>query len=362
MMSATDLIEPALRVAKRHALSPIEAAERGLLPDAVIRLGIRALCTERLREERRGGSEAVHARFRALLDTLRRGPIAVHTEEANQQHYELPPRFFEIVLGPNRKYSSCYYPDGVERLEDAELAMLRETVDFAQIRDGENVLELGFGWGSLTLYMARRFPNATFTCVSNSAPQRIYVTEKLRALGLSNVTLVTADVNTLSLPEGAFDRCVSVEMLEHVRNHAAVFARIATWLVPGGGACFHVFCHRELAYPFEPTGEGDFMARHFFTGGIMPSADLFARFQRDLVLEDERRFSGTHYAKTAEAWLARHDAARAEIRDIFARVYGGDADLWDQRWRIFFMSCAELFGYDGGDEWMVVHQRFTKRP
>ena len=361
MINATELIEPALRLAKRHALSPIEAAERALLPDAVIRIGIRALCTERLRHERRGGSEATHARFRELLAGLRGGPIAVHTDAANQQHYELPPRFFELVLGPHRKYSSCYFPEGVTTLAAAEEAMLRETVEFAGIRDGERVLELGFGWGSLTLFMAARFPNARFTCVSNSAPQRLYVTEKLRALGLTNVTLLTADVNTLDLPAGEFDRCVSVEMLEHVRNHQAVFARIACWLRPGGGACFHVFCHRELAYPFEPEGEGDFMARHFFTGGIMPSADLFARFQQDLVLEDERRFSGTHYAKTAEAWLARHDAARTEIRALFEGVYGKDAALWDQRWRIFFLSCAELFGYDQGNEWMVVHQRFTRR-
>lgn len=361
MMNSTTLIEPALQLARRHALSPIEAAERGLLPDRLVRMGIRALCRDRLQRERRGGSEAVHARFRELLATMRSGPIAVHTEAANEQHYELPPRFFELVLGPQRKYSSCYYPDGVESLADAEEAMLAETVEFAGIRDGDDVLELGFGWGSLTLYMARRFPDARFTCVSNSAPQRLYVTEKLRELGLENVTLLTADVNDLSLEDASFDRCVSVEMLEHVRNHEALFARIARWLRAEGEACFHVFCHRELAYPYEPDGEGDFMARHFFTGGIMPSADLFMRFQRDLVLLDERRFSGIHYAKTSEAWLARHDAARDEIRAIFADVYGADAALWDQRWRIFFMSCAELFGYDDGDEWMVVHQRFAKR-
>lgn len=209
--------------------------------------------------------------------------------------------------------------------------------------------------------MAARFPNARFTCVSNSAPQRLYVTEKLRELGLTNVTLLTADVNTLDLPEGAFDRCVSVEMLEHVRNHQAVFARIARWLRPRGGACFHVFCHRELAYPFEPEGEGDFMARHFFTGGIMPSADLFARFQQDLVLEDERRFSGTHSPRPAEAWLARHDAARTEIRALFEACTARTQRSGTSAGASSSCPARSSSAQDQGNEWMVVHQRFTRR-
>lgn len=356
------VLAPLRTFALRHALTPIAAAERGVLPDAVIRAGIRALCKERLRTERLGGEEAVAARKRALLASLAASPIATHVEDANRQHYELPPRFFELVLGPRLKYSSAYFPTGNETLAEAEEAMLEATARFAGVRDGERILELGFGWGSLTLFLAARFPNAHITAVSNSAPQKAHVTARAKALGLGNITLVTADVNTFALGKESFDRVVSVEMLEHVRNHGALFARIADALRPGGEACFHVFCHRELTYTFEPTSDDDFMARHFFTGGIMPGADLFLRYAKDLVIEDELRYSGAHYAKTAEAWLARHDASRAEIRTLFRDVYGDDAPLWDQRFRIFFMSCAELFGYAGGDEWLVLHQRFRKRP
>ena len=343
--------------------------ERGLVPDALTRAGIRSLLRKRLASEaQRAGRDAAawEAEFARAMSA---SEVALHVDAANQQHYEVPAEFYEAVLGPHLKYSSCLYERPGATLEDAERAMLGLTLSRAQIRDGERVLELGCGWGSLTLATAARFPNTHVTAVSNSVSQRAFIERRARERGMGNVRIVTADVNRFDpaavAPEGfgpPYDRVVSVEMFEHVRNWRELLRRAAGWLTPEGTAFLHVFCHRVHAYPFEIDGDADWMARHFFTGGLMPSFDLLQRFDDDLAVVQRWRVDGTHYQRTSEDWLANldrnRDAALAALRD----VHGDDAATWVRRWRVFFMACAELFGYGGGDEWFVGHYLLQKTP
>ena len=341
-------------------MSLIDLCERGLVPDALIRLGIRRLCAQRLRDEGAGDPEAADRRFRALLDELRRSPIAIETAAANEQHYELPTRFFELCLGRRLKYSSAYYPNGNETLGDAEEAMLALYGERAGLADGQRILELGCGWGSLTLWMAERFPAARITGVSNSRTQREHILAQAARRGLGNVEIITCDVNRLELPEGEFDRVVSIEMFEHMRNYRHLLARVSRWLKPEGRLFVHIFAHRHLMYPFETDGDGNWMGRRFFTGGLMPSADTLLHFQDDLVLEQRWLLSGTHYQRTANHWLRNQDHHREEVMAVLTEAYGAtEAALWYQRWRMFWMACAELFGYSGGDEWLVAHYRFS---
>ena len=343
-------------------MSLIDLCERGLVPDALTRLGIRRLCAQRLREEHDGDAVAAWSRFRELLDGLRSSPLAIETDAANRQHYEVPARFFELCLGKRLKYSSCYYPTGRETLDQAEEAMLALYGERAELADGMRILELGCGWGSLTLWMAERFPNARILGVSNSASQREHILGQCAKRGLNNVEILTRDVNVLDLGERRFDRVVSVEMFEHVRNYRVLFERIAGWLDPGGKLFCHIFCHRELMYPFETEGEDNWMGRYFFTGGLMPAADTFLHFQEHLRLEEQWRLSGTHYERTSNHWLENQDRHADEILRLFEDVYGkAEAKVWAQRWRMFWMACAELFGYAGGNEWLVAHYRFQKR-
>jgi cyclopropane-fatty-acyl-phospholipid synthase len=335
-------------------------AEYGWVPDALIRLGVRRLCAQRLREESAGEPVAAWARFTRRVEELRSSPVAIHTDAANQQHYELPARFFELCLGQRLKYSGCLFTRGDESLDDAEEAMLALYGERAQLADGQDILELGCGWGSLTLWMAEHFPQSRITAVSNSRRQLKFIEARCRSAGLSNVRVITCDVNRLELQLAQFDRVVSVEMFEHVRNHASLLHGIASWLRPGGKLFVHIFCHRELLYPFETDGADDWMGRHFFTGGLMPSADMLLWFQDDLRIERQWRLSGTHYAKTANAWLANQDAHRAEVLAVLRKAYGDAAPIWCQRWRMFWMACAGLFGYRGGNEWLIGHYRFSK--
>lgn len=337
------------------------AAERGLLPDPLLRWGIRRMCAQRLHAEKSGGASAQAARFQVRLAQLRATEVALHTDAANLQHYELPPEFFVHCLGPRLKYSSAYYPRGTETLAEAEEAMLELYGLRAQLVDGQDVLELGCGWGSLTLWMAQRYPNSRIWAVSNSQPQREHIEGRCRELGLHNVTVMTRDVNALELPAAAFDRCVSIEMFEHMRNYDTLLARIACWLRPQGRLFVHIFAHRTLMYPFETVGEDNWLGRHFFTGGLMPATDTLLWFQRDLQVEQHWQLDGTHYQRTANHWLQNQDRNRSEVMAVLAGFYGEHARLWFQRWRMFWMACAETFGYDRGQEWVVAHYCLTQR-
>ncbi|MEJ5233921.1 MAG: cyclopropane-fatty-acyl-phospholipid synthase family protein [Geminicoccaceae bacterium] len=332
----------------------IELAESGVLPDPMIRIGIRRMLRRRLEEEAAAAAE--RARWRAGLASA---PVTIHADAANAQHYEVPTAFFERVLGPRLKYSACLWPEGVGSLAEAEEAMLALTTERAEIAHGQRILELGCGWGSLCLYLAERFPTARITALSNSRTQRAFIERRARERSLANLEVVTTDVAAFDTAE-RFDRIVSVEMFEHVRNHRELFRRIGRWLRPGGKLFVHVFAHRIYAYPFEDEGPATWMARHFFTGGLMPSLDLLPEAARDVLeLEESWTVDGTHYQKTLEAWLAEQDAARAELLPLFTATYGAkDARLWFQRWRIFFMACAELFGFRDGTEWLVAHYRW----
>ncbi|MCB1054344.1 MAG: class I SAM-dependent methyltransferase [Acidobacteria bacterium] len=335
--------------------------ERGVVPDAVVRLGIRRLLASRLEQGYEKDPEARRESVAALLREMAASPLAVLPEKANEQHYEVPAEFFLEVLGRHLKYSSCLYPEGVERLDDAEAAMLALTCDRAALEDGQDVLELGCGWGSLSLWMAERYPRSRVVSVSNSASQRAFIEARAAERGLGNLEVITSDINDFDI-DRCFDRVVSVEMFEHLRNWPELFRRIEGWLQPDGRLFFHVFCHRDHAYLFETEGAGNWMGRYFFTGGMMPSDSLPLYCQESLLLERHWRVSGTHYQRTSRAWLDNLDARRGRVEEIFAGVYGAaEARRWIQRWRLFFMACEELFGYRGGNEWWVAHYRFRPR-
>ncbi len=342
--------------------------DRGTLPDPVLRAVIRRLLGKRRAAITAGSVEDRSRRKRALVRELAEAPLAIHTDEANEQHYEVPTELFELMLGRHLKYSSGYWPNGVSTLDQAEEAMLRLSCDRAQLVDGQDVLELGCGWGSLTLWMAARYPASRITAVSNSATQREHIEKQAQARGLDNVTVLTCDVNRLGVEAyaevvtpGAFDRVVSIEMFEHVRNHRVLTERIATWLRPGGSLFVHVFAHRSDPYPFDTGGSGDWMARHFFTGGLMPSDDLLLHSVHHLALDDHWVLSGTHYARTLGAWLDRLDAQRDRAVHLLSETYGpAAASAWFHRWRVFDIACEELFAFDGGDEWHVSHYRFIR--
>ena len=339
----------------------LRQAERGALPDPLVRWGIRRLLAQRLQQEHRGGVEAQAERYRSLLAEMDAAPIAPRAEIANEQHYEVPPELFHAVLGPRLKYSGCLWRHGTDDLADAEAAMLELTCRRADLQDGQRILELGCGWGSLSLWMAEHFPNARIEAVSNSQAQRRFIESRRDAAGATNLTVRTADINTF-VPESApFDRVVSVEMFEHMRNWRELMRRIHEWLQPGGRFFAHVFCHARLPYRFIATDETDWMARHFFTEGLMPADDLFLWFQDHLQIEERWRVNGRHYARTQDAWLARLDASREALLPLLRQTYGdGEEERWFQRWRLFFLACSELFGYRGGNEWYVGHFRMSR--
>jgi cyclopropane-fatty-acyl-phospholipid synthase len=339
----------------------IRWVEQGVVPDGVTRGGIRALLRQRLATLPSGDCAAAADHTRAFIAMMDASPIAEVPELANAQHYELPPEFFAEVLGPRRKYSSCHWPEGVESLAQAEEQSLRLTAERAGIADGMEVLELGCGWGALSLYLAERFPNCRVTAVSNSNGQRRFIQGEAERRGITNLTLITADMNVFAAP-GQYDRIVSLEMFEHMRNHRALFGRIQNWLKPGGRFFMHIFCHRAHPYVFESQGPSDWMSQYFFSGGIMPSDDLPLHFQDHLKLLDRWRWDGRHYERTLNAWLAQMDAARPRVWPILEQTYGVDqAATWWMRWRLFFMACAELFGYRDGQEWWVSHYLFERR-
>jgi cyclopropane-fatty-acyl-phospholipid synthase len=335
--------------------------EKNLLPDWLIRLGIRRLLAQRIREETRATPAAQQAQLLAYVADLRTRPIAEDTRAANEQHYEVPTPFYQYCLGRRLKYSGCLYPAGTETLDQAEEAMLALYAERARLTDGHAILELGCGWGSFSLYLAEKFPRSQITGVSNSKTQKEFIDAQARTRGLGNLQIITCDMNVFVPPADQYDRVVSIEMFEHMKNYQRLLANVARALKPGGLLFVHIFTHHRFAYHFVARDESDWMARYFFTGGQMPSHDLLTYFQDDLKLVEDWKVNGAHYQKTAEHWLQNMDRHKAEILPLFTRTYGPDqAVKWWVYWRVFYMSCAELWGYRGGAEWLVSHYLFQR--
>jgi len=333
--------------------------EKNALPDWLVRVGIRRLLAQRIRQETTG--EDPKLRLKAYVHDLKHRPIAEDTRAANEEHYEVPTAFFQKCLGKRLKYSGCFFPRGDESLDRAEEAMLELYVERGRIADGQEILELGCGWGSFSLYVAERFPGARITGVSNSRTQKQYIDSEAQRRGLRNLSIMTCDMNTFDAEAGRFDRVVSIEMFEHMKNYQALMAGVARWLKPGGLLFVHIFTHRRFAYHFVARDQTDWMARYFFTGGQMPSHELLMQFQERLSLVSDWTVSGTHYQRTAEEWLRNMDRHRKEILPLFSETYGAKNALkWWAYWRVFFMSCAELWGYEGGEEWIVSHYLFGR--
>lgn len=334
-----------------------QLVETGLVPDAVIRGGIRRLVAERRsRISNLNGKD-----LDVFIDMMNASVVAPVPHIANKQHYEVPAAFFEQVLGRHRKYSCCYWGDHATSLDQAETAALAISCRRAKLEDGMKILELGCGWGSLSLWLADKYPNSTITSVSNSSSQKAYIDMQAASRGLSNLHVITADMNDFNT-EGQFDRVMSIEMFEHMRNYGVLFERISRWLRDDGLFFMHIFCHRRAPYEFLDQGPSDWMTRYFFSGGIMPCGDLPARFQRHLQLEEQWRWSGLQYQLTAEAWLKNLDANRSQVYPIIKATYGPDqARSWRSRWRIFFLAVSEMFGIDGGKEWGVGHYLLSPR-
>jgi cyclopropane-fatty-acyl-phospholipid synthase len=337
----------------------LSLTDRGVIPDGLIRHGIRHFVRQRLQEISCKDGQDLALRKGTFIDAMARSTIAHHPEKANSQHYEIPTEFFQRVLGPHLKYSSAFWPQGVEVLAEAEEIGLRETGVHADLRDGQSILELGCGWGSLTLWMAAHYPQSHITAVSNSHSQKAYIESQACERGLHNIRVLTRDMNEFDIQPGQFDRVVSVEMFEHMRNWQHLFGRVHQWLKTDGRFFLHIFVHRNVPYAFEVRDASDWMSEHFFSGGMMPSDDLPLVIQSPLRLVQRWRWDGTHYEKTANAWLARMDAQREVLWPLFVQTYGSsNAQNWWMRWRVFFMACAELFGYREGQEWWVSHYLF----
>lgn len=335
--------------------------EKNKVPDFLIRQGIRKLLTQRLQDENKGGPEAQQNHLMELIEELKKSDIAVNTKDANEQHYELPTAFYQYCLGKHLKYSSGFWKPGITDLDTSERDMLQLTCERAELMDGQEVLELGCGWGSLSLYMAANYPRSKFTVVSNSKTQKTYIDEQSAKRGITNLTVITADINVFTI-DSTFDRIVSVEMFEHMRNYQKLLKKVSLLLKEKGKLFIHIFTHKEYSYKFEVIDESDWMSKYFFTGGIMPSDHLLLYFNDHVTIEKHWHVNGMHYSKTAEAWLQNMDKHKKEIMPLFEDTYGHEKALkWWVYWRIFYMACAELWGYNNGDEWMVSHYLFHKK-
>jgi len=344
-------------------ISGIDLAERGLAPDTLIRAGIKRLLRDRIKECEGKSVENSWDLSCRFFDAMDKAPLALHTPDANTQHYEVPTEFYELCLGGRKKYSSCYFPTGRETLDEAEEIMLAKTCERAALQDGQDVLELGCGWGSLSLWMAEKYPKSKITAVSNSRTQREFIEKVANAKGFKNLTVITCDMNDFAI-DRTFDRVVSVEMFEHMRNWRLLFQKVSNWLKPDGKLFFHIFVHRFYTYPFETEGDDNWMGRHFFTGGIMPAFDLPLRFQEHLKIDSQWLVDGQHYGQTAEWWLKNLDRNRHKALAVFEknpRPDGASSVVMLNRWRIFFMACAELWNFENGREWCVGHYLFSRR-
>ncbi len=332
---------------------------RGLLPDFLIRTGIRKLLKERLKAIEPHEQTLIEAK-KKFVTMMKSSPLAIQTRDANEQHYEVPTEFYMFALGPNLKYSCAYFEEG-DTLEAAEIKMLERTVAMAQIRPGDKVLELGCGWGSLTLFIAQKFPTCQITAISNSSTQKSFIDQKAKEKGLKNIRIITADINHFASNE-KFDRVVSVEMFEHMRNYEILLSRISNWLLEKGTLFVHIFVHHSTPYLFEVKDDSDWMSKYFFSGGMMPSDDIFTFFQEKFSVKEHVRYNGTHYSKTSEEWLKNTDRNKDKIMNIFRNHYGTkDALKWFEYWRIFFMACSELWKFDEGKEWFVSHYLLEKK-
>jgi cyclopropane-fatty-acyl-phospholipid synthase len=334
--------------------------EKNLIPDFLLRKGIRKLLAQRLKGEDGGSEEKNREKLNALIEELKASPIAVNTSDANEQHYEVPTAFYRYCLGKHLKYSSGLWKEGVNDLDTSEHDMLQLTCERAKLEPGQDVLELGCGWGSLSLFMASRYPESRFTVISNSRTQKIYIDEQAVRRDLTNLEVITADMNTFQINK-QFDRVVSVEMFEHMRNYELLLKKIGGWMKPDARLFVHIFTHSTLAYKFEVKDDTDWMSKYFFSGGIMPSNSLLLHFSKDVICEQQWIVNGLHYHKTSEAWLRNMDNHKNEIRPLFEATYGKQQALkWWVYWRIFYMSCSELWGYNKGEEWMVCHYLFKR--
>jgi cyclopropane-fatty-acyl-phospholipid synthase len=339
----------------------LKLVEQGVVPKPLLRHGIRRLLKDRLREQEALYAGDAEAGLRAWVDGMRSAPIAPVPEKANEQHYELPPEFFRLVLGPRLKYSSALYVEDRFTLAEAEEAMLATCCERARLANGQRVLELGCGWGSMTLWMAEQYPESSILGVSNSALQREHILSEARRRDLGNVDVVTCDMNDFDT-DGGFDRVVSIEMFEHMRNWEKLLERVAGWLKPDGLVFLHYFAHRDYAYPFEVKDDSDWMSRYFFTGGMMPCSDLVRRVDSPFETAESWIVPGQHYARTSEDWVANLERNKRAVLDVFRACYGpADARTWYHRWRVFFLACAELFGYGRGSEWVVAHHLLRPR-
>ena len=338
----------------------LNLAERGWLPDAVVRFGIRRLLKARLQQQKALAQEN-RAAIPSFYERLRSEPIAVQTQDANRQHYEMPAAMFRYILGHRMKYSCALFPTGTESLDQAEDAMLALTCARARLEDGMTILELGCGWGSLSLWMAEHYPNSRIVAVSNSASQREFIEQEAARRNLKQLRVITSNVIDFD-PLEQFDRIVSVEMFEHMRNYALLLERVSQWLTSTGKLFVHIFCHCEFGYLFEESRGTDWMAKHFFSGGMMPSVDIFSYFQDHCTVTEQWTVNGNHYAETCDAWLANQDLKRKEIKCVLGNHLPKElVDLQYERWRIFFMACAELFRFNGGDEWLIGHFLLDKK-
>ena len=336
--------------------------KKNWVPDFLIRLGIRHFLGERLHQEFCASEEIRRQKMQNLIAQMNAAAIALNTTEANQQHYEVPTEFYQLVLGSHLKYSSAFWPEKTRTLDDAETAMLQLSSQRAELKNGQSILELGCGWGSLTLWMAQHFPDSAITAVSNSATQKTYIETTARQRGIGNVKIITQDMNTFSATE-KFDRIVSVEMFEHMRNYAHLLERARSWIKDDGKLFIHIFTHKKYTYFFEDRDPNDWMSRYFFTGGLMPADDLLYQFQTHFTVQEHWQINGTHYGRTARCWLENMDKNQKKIQEIFKKTYGEENALsWQVYWRIFFMACEELWNYDQGKEWLVSHYLLSPKP
>lgn len=343
----------------------IKLIENGKMPDFITRAGIRKLLSERLDSLRFSTEEAHQNYIHQYVDSLKKFPLAVMTKEANEQHYEVPTKYYDFCLGRHKKYSSCFWDKNTTTLEEAEQLSLDISIDHAQIQDGMSILELGCGWGSLSLELARRFPNSKIVSVSNSKTQKTYIDNEAKIRGFTNLEIKTLDLSqkeNYHFDGENFDRVMSIEMMEHLRNYQDFFNLISKRMKPNAKFFIHIFTHKESPYLFETEGEDNWMGKYFFSGGQMPSINLFEYFNNDLVVQEKWYWNGEHYQRTLEEWLNRMDQNEEEVMKLFKETYGSEyAVTWFNRWRIFYMSCAELFGFNHGKEWGVTHYLLTHK-